>query len=80
MVPVRCFLLLLLLAPSRAVPVWPQVPAAADEASYIGLSIEHLIDRFGVPRSVYAVRGSAEWQDDVVFVYDSMDCYVFRDR
>jgi hypothetical protein len=63
-----------------AVPLWSQVPDAPDAASFIGLSIENLIGRFGVPRSVYAVRGSAEWQDDVVFVYDSMDCYVFKDR
>jgi hypothetical protein len=79
MVSARRFLFLLLPALIRAVPAWSQVQAA-DAASYIGLDIEHLIGRFGVPRSVYAVRGSEEWQDDVVFVYDSMDCYVFKDR
>jgi hypothetical protein len=79
MAPVRRFLFLFLFVLIRAVPAWPQIQAE-DAASYIGLSIERLIDRFGVPRSVYAVRGSAEWQDDVVFVYDSMDCYVFKDR
>jgi hypothetical protein len=34
----------------------------------------------GAPQSVYAVRGLEVWQDDVVFVYPSMDVYLFKDR
>ncbi|MDR1106759.1 MAG: hypothetical protein LBL44_10420 [Treponema sp.] len=65
-------------------PASPSVPAAspaeADAASLIGFTLENLIGRFGPPKSVYAVRGNAEWQDDVVFVYDAADCYIFKDR
>jgi hypothetical protein len=39
-----------------------------------------MISRFGVPQSVYALRGVEEWQDDVVFVYDQVDFYVYKDR
>ena len=46
----------------------------------VGLTLEDLINNFGIPRSVYAVRGLEEWQDDVVFVYDGVDFYVFEDR
>ena len=52
----------------------------SDQASYVGLSVEQLISRFGIPSSVYPVRGLEEWQDDVVFVYEKGDFYVFRDR
>ncbi|MDR1420779.1 MAG: hypothetical protein LBI86_10425 [Treponema sp.] len=89
MVVFRLFCLLLLLSP--LFPLWsgePEVsvesavlsPADSDAAFLIGFTLENLIGRFGPPKSVYAVRGSAEWQDDVVFVYDAMDCYIFKDR
>jgi hypothetical protein len=58
-------------------------PAAvlnADPASLIGMSLENLLSRFGVPQAVHAVRGNEEWQDDVVFVYEGGDFYVYRDR
>jgi hypothetical protein len=66
----------------NAAALWSQdaEPAEPDASTYIGITLETLIDRFGVPKSVYAVRGNAEWQDDVVFVYDAMDCYIFKDR
>jgi hypothetical protein len=65
--------------------LWPQaqadtLPRENDPASYIGYSLEDLLRRFGVPRSVYAVRGLVEWQDDVVFVYDEGDFYIIKDR
>ena len=66
------------------VPLWPQAETERsrddDPASYIGLTLDELIRRFGVPRSVYAARGLEEWQDDVVFVYDEGDFYIFKDR
>jgi len=49
-------------------------------AEFIGLTLEELINRFGVPASVRAARGLEEWQDDVVFVYAQGDFYVFKDR
>jgi len=49
-------------------------------ASFVGLTLQQLIDRFGVPRLVYAARGLEDWQDDVVFVYDHGYFYIYRDR
>ncbi|MDR2617318.1 MAG: hypothetical protein LBC62_00480 [Treponema sp.] len=73
-------LFLVLLVPQ----VWAQTGTPAsqtgDPASFIGLTLEELIGRFGVPQAVYAVRGLEEWQDDVVFVYSQGDFYVFKDR
>jgi len=51
-----------------------------DPVSLVGLTLDELVSRFGVPRSVYAVRGIEEWQDDVVFVYEQADFYVYKDR
>jgi hypothetical protein len=64
-------------------PLWPQTqtePLGDDPASFIGYSLTDLILRFGVPRSVYPVRGVEEWADDVVFVYDEGDFYIIKDR
>ncbi|GHU87269.1 hypothetical protein FACS189476_02430 [Spirochaetia bacterium] len=62
--------------------LWPQETAggADDPSALIGLTLEALLNRFGIPQSVYAVRGLEDWQDDVVFVYQAGDFYVFRDR
>jgi hypothetical protein len=46
----------------------------------IGLTLAEVLSRFGPPQAVYPVRGSAEWQDDVVFEYADRDLYVYRDR
>ncbi|MDR3147904.1 MAG: hypothetical protein LBU00_05965 [Treponema sp.] len=63
------------------------LPAGADSVqeltepeALIGLTLEGLYSRFGVPQAVYAVRGADEWQDDVVLVYPQGDFYVYRDR
>jgi hypothetical protein len=61
------------------------VPSRADEAlpdpaSLIGLTLEGMVSQFGIPKSVYALRGLEEWQDDVVFVYAQGDFYVYKDR
>jgi hypothetical protein len=53
---------------------------SGDPALWIGMDLPALLARFGAPRSVYAVRGTEEWQDDVVFVYDHGDFYVFKNR
>jgi len=49
-------------------------------ASNIGLKLEDLIVRFGAPKTVYTARGEEAWQDDVVFVYNDYDFYIYRDR
>ena len=51
-----------------------------DPAAFVGLTLDDLFRHFGVPESVYAVRGREEWQDDVVFVYGHGDFYIFKDR
>jgi hypothetical protein len=56
------------------------IPLPQDPVQLIGLSLEALITRYGPPQSVYAVRGLEEWQDDVVFVYNDWDLYIYRDR
>jgi len=63
-------------------PLWPQgnMGYQDDAVSYIGLTLADLYQRFGTPTSVYAARGLEEWQDDVVFVYDRGDFYIYKDR
>jgi len=48
--------------------------------SNIGLKLEDLLLRYGAPKTVHAVRGDDSWQDDVVFVYNEWDFYIYRDR
>jgi hypothetical protein len=55
-------------------------PEISDPESLIGATLEELLSRAGTPQSVYAVRGLEAWQDDVVFVYPSLDVYLFKDR
>jgi hypothetical protein len=59
-----------------AIPLWAQ----EDPTEAIGLTLSMVYARYGIPDSVYAVRGAEEWQDDVVFVYDDWDLYIYRDR
>jgi hypothetical protein len=75
-------------------PAMPEVPVPAapvqgnsasgqdssEPEALIGLTLEGLYSRFGVPQAVHAVRGGEAWQDDVVLVYPQGDFYVFRDR
>ncbi|MDR1307353.1 MAG: hypothetical protein LBK74_07245 [Treponema sp.] len=56
------------------------VQPGQDPAELIGVTLTDLIGRFGVPKQVYAVRGVAAWQDDVVFVYDAGEFYIFGNR
>jgi hypothetical protein len=82
--PVFFLAALMLILPGISA-LWAQAPAGeavlpADPASLIGLNLEDLLVRFGVPRTVYAARGNEEWQDDVVFSYEGADFYVYKDR
>ena len=66
----------LLLLLSAAIPLASQ----EDPAQVVGLTLAAVYERYGVPESVYAVRGAEEWQDDVVFVYKDWDLYIYQDR
>jgi hypothetical protein len=48
--------------------------------SNIGLKLEELFQRFGAPKTVHTARGNEDWQDDVVFIYNEGDFYIYRDR
>ena len=73
----RLVLCLLLLLP---LPAFTQADNAADPSQYIGTVLSDLINNFGIPKNVYAVRGVAAWQDDVVFVYDNIEFFIFGNR
>ena len=79
---VRCFVLVCLFM--IGVSLWSQTSAPAlsnDEPfSFIGMKLDELISRFGSPQAVYAARGKDLWQDDVIFMYNEREFYVFRDR
>ena len=51
-----------------------------DPVSFIGLTINELYLALGTPKSVFPARGLEEWQDDVVFVYDKGEFYIYIDR
>jgi hypothetical protein len=62
--------------------LWPQQGGGRNDEIIpnIGLSLEDLVLRFGVPKTVHAARGDEAWQGDVVFVYGELDFYIYRDR
>jgi hypothetical protein len=51
-----------------------------DPVMVVGMTLAMVYARYGIPKSVYAVRGAEEWQDDVVFVYNDWDLYIYQDR
>jgi len=65
-----------------ALPLWPQeqVGAGADPFSFVGMKVAEIIERFGAPVEVFAVRGVEIWQDDVVFRYAAADFFIVKDR
>jgi len=44
------------------------------------MKVAELVERFGAPSAVFAVRGNEVWQDDVVFQYAGADFYIVKDR
>ncbi|MDR2576364.1 MAG: hypothetical protein LBC52_07990 [Treponema sp.] len=62
--------------------LWAQQGVSRNDEiiSNIGLRLEDVFLRYGVPNTVQAARGNENWQDDVVFVYSEWDFYIFRDR
>ena len=72
------FLLLMLLL---TLSIWAEGQVEySDTLSIIGIKLDELIERFGVPQAVYAARGIELWQDDVVFQYSGGEFYIFKDR
>ena len=69
---------LLLLYP--ALLVFAQSNNNSDPSALIGMTLSDLIKNYGVPKNVYAVRGVDAWQDDVVFVYDNIEFFIFGNR
>ena len=67
-------LLVLLFA---AFPLWAQ---QEEPQSFVGLTLEQLIARLGVPQTVFVSRGAELWQDDVVFQYPLGNFYIHRNR
>ena len=59
--------------------LWPQT-GINDQLSYIGMTLTEVIDHFGTPVTVAVARGEEVWQDDVVFQYNNLELYIFRDR
>ena len=51
-----------------------------EPVSFVGLTLQQLISSLGVPQFVFAARGLEDWQDDVVFVYEQGNFYIYRDR
>jgi len=73
--PLTCLFLCLLLC--SALRAYSQ---SEDPAELIGMTLLELYQNYGVPKLVYAVRGVAAWQDDVVFVYDNAEFFIFGAR
>ena len=65
-------------------PLWPQAGSAFERneepLSFVGMKLDELYRRFGSPQSVYTARGAENWQDDVVFVYNEGEFYIYQDR
>jgi hypothetical protein len=74
------FLLLMFFAAVFFLHAQEHNSAAVDPSSYVGFTLEKLFEELGMPTSVHAVRGNEFWQDDVVFVYPSIEIYIFKDR
>lgn len=68
--------------PGQAGAAAPEAPIvrSADPSTLLGTTLPYVIEAFGAPRAVHAVRGPEAWQDDVVFAYEGLDLYWFRDR
>jgi uncharacterized SAM-binding protein YcdF (DUF218 family) len=61
----------------------PETAAAtlpADPSVLVGTTLPNLIGSYGAPKAVYPVRGLASWQDDVVFVYDHAEFFIYGNR
>jgi hypothetical protein len=74
--PLRALLLCVLLM--LGLSLYAQ--AESEPSSLVGTTLADLYKNYGVPKQVYAVRGVAAWQDDVVFVYDDIEFFIYGNR
>jgi hypothetical protein len=58
----------------------PPAALLSDPSVLIGTTLPNLIGSYGAPKAVYPVRGLASWQDDVVFVYDHAEFFIYGNR
>ena len=63
-----------------ALLIFAQSNNDSDPSSLVGITLSDLIKNYGVPKNVYAVRGVDAWQDDVVFVYDNIEFFIYGNR
>jgi len=75
-----CITLLLSAFPLFSQPSLSAVNQNDEPFSFIGMRLDELVSRFGAPRSVNVSRGDELFQDDVVFAYNDIEFYIFRDR
>ncbi|GMO21415.1 MAG: hypothetical protein Ta2B_00180 [Termitinemataceae bacterium] len=61
-------------------PLEPRLSPDTDPITLVGITVKDIIESFGAPSAVYAVRGIAEWQDDVVFEYSNIDFYLVNNK
>ena len=68
--------------PSSETAAFP-APAGAfrsDPSVLLGATLGYVLGALGPPASVRSARGPEAWQDDVVFIYDTVELYWFQDR
>ena len=75
----RLYYLLTMLILIATINVFSEIPD--DPSVLLGKNISGIIQDFGPPAKVYALRGPEAWQDDVVFEYaDGFSFFLFGDR
>ncbi len=52
----------------------------ADPSELLGMTPASIIEEFGAPIRVFALRGEEPWQDDVVFDYGTFSVFLCMDR
>lgn len=62
-------------SPARAAEL-----SGTDPSALLGATLESILSAFGPPQSMHSARGPEAWQDDVVFVYDTVELYWFQNR
>jgi len=69
-------------APAAASAATPKpYPGSRDLPDLLGLTLQGAFSGFGVPEEIFPLRGSAAWQDDVVFYYpDHSYLFWYQDR
>lgn len=67
-------------SPETASSSAPAGAFRSDPSVLLGATLDYVVSSFGSPDSVKSVRGPEAWQDDVVFIYDTVELYWFQDR